>query len=170
MYLFLYFVTAIVTSPCYSKAIKGKGVSRMLEHPWSKEQSRTIICLDSYHNGVPVGRIYSPNAEVIEFNSLSQFLIKTDELLDGSKKPQAFTTPRTFAATEQPATSLSAADYQQGKEATFTLQILFRQHTSWQGVITWVEEQKEQGFRSVMELIFLMDSVLRRTEESRLAS
>ena len=142
----------------------------MLEHPWSKEQSRTIICLDSYHNGVPVGRIYSPNAEVIEFNSLSQFLIKTDELLDGSKKPQAFTTPRTFAATEQPATSLSAADYQQGKEATFTLQILFRQHTSWQGVITWVEEQKEQGFRSVMELIFLMDSVLRRTEESRLAS
>ena len=142
----------------------------MLEHPWSNERSKTIICLDSYHNGVPVGRIYCPTAEVIEFNSLSQFLIKMDELLDDTKTPQAFTAPRSFAATEQLNAGILSADRQQGKVATFTLQILFRQHTSWQGVITWVEEQREQGFRSVMELIFLMDSVLRRTEECQIAS
>ena len=40
-----------------------------------------------------------------------------------------------------------------------------RQHTSWQGVITWMEERMEQSFRSVMELILLMDSALRQNEE-----
>ena len=136
----------------------------MLEHPWTTERNKTIICMDSYRNGVPVGRIYCPTAEVIEFHSLSQFLIKMDALLDDSKTPQAFNTPRAFAATEVLNDGIPATDCRQGKEATFTLQIIFRQHTSWQGIITWLEERMEQSFRSVLELILLMDSALRQAE------
>ena len=47
-----------------------------------------------------------------------------------------------------------------GQGATFVVNILFRQHTSWQGTITWCEKNHEQSFRSVLELLNLMDSAL----------
>ena len=50
---------------------------------------------------------------------------------------------------------------QRGEAATFALRILFRQNASWQGSITWLEGEAEQSFRSVLELILLMDSALR---------
>ena len=137
----------------------------MLEHPWTRERNKTIICLDSYHNGVPVGRIYGPSAEAVEFQSLTQFLIKMEAILDDNKMPQSFTSPRTFSATDPLSVTATAPEFQRGQMATFTLQVLFRQHTSWQGVITWMEERMEQSFRSVMELILLMDSALRPNEE-----
>lgn len=48
--------------------------------------------------------------------------------------------------------------------------MIFRQHTSWQGVVIWLEQQMEQSFRSVLELILLMDSALRSRDESIRAS
>ena len=136
----------------------------MLEHPWTRERNKTIICLDSYHNGVPVGRIYGPAMESVQFQSLTQFLIKMESLLDENKMPQAFTSPRTFAATDPLSANATAPEFQRGQMATFTLQVLFRQHTSWQGIITWEDEHMEQRFRSVLELILLMDSALRQND------
>ena len=43
---------------------------------------------------------------------------------------------------------------------TFAVRILFRQNASWQGSVTWLEGNREESFRSVLELIFLMDSAL----------
>ena len=136
----------------------------MLEHPWVKERNKTVICIDSYQNGVPVGRIYGPTTEAVAFQSLSQFLIKMEKILDESKMPQSFTTPRAFASTDYLSTAATVPDFQRGQLATFTLQVLFRQHTSWQGVVTWMEKRMEQSYRSVMELILLMDSALRQAE------
>ena len=48
-----------------------------------------------------------------------------------------------------------------GTAATFELRILFRQHASWQGELLWLERSDRQSFRSVLELITLMDSALR---------
>ena len=50
-----------------------------------------------------------------------------------------------------------------GKIATFAIKILFRQNTSWQGSILWLEWGEEQSFRSVLELIYLMDNALNKT-------
>ena len=50
---------------------------------------------------------------------------------------------------------------QEGKLATFSLSILFRQNATWQGTVAWLEGGKSQSFRSVLELVFLMDSALR---------
>jgi len=49
---------------------------------------------------------------------------------------------------------------QKGKAATFALQILFRQNVSWQGFLIWTEGKREESFRSVLELLFLIDSVM----------
>ena len=44
--------------------------------------------------------------------------------------------------------------------ATFQLSVLFRQNASWQGSLTWLERAEEARFRSVLELVGLLDSAL----------
>ena len=139
----------------------------MIEQPWVRERSKTIVCLDSYHDGVPAGRIYSPHLGMEHFNSLSQFLIKMEEILDESQVPRSYTKLRTFPTVTEPLDpGAPTLQLKRGAQATFEMQIIFRQHTSWQGVITWLEERMEQSFRSVLELILLMDSALRKTKEA----
>jgi hypothetical protein len=53
-----------------------------------------------------------------------------------------------------------AQELNPGKLATFHLRILFRQNASWQGTIRWLEGKKEKSFRSVRELLFLIDSAI----------
>ena len=43
---------------------------------------------------------------------------------------------------------------------SFIINILHQQNSSWQGTITWLNEDKTQNFRSALELIRLIDSTL----------
>lgn len=45
-------------------------------------------------------------------------------------------------------------------KGTFIVKILNRQSSTWQGSITWVEEQRTQNFRSALELIKMIDGAL----------
>jgi len=134
----------------------------MLHQPWRDMNRNNIICVDSYEDGVPKGRLYSPSHDMETFASLSQFLIKMEMLLDESQAPQSFTKLRSFSATGLSGEmNHDPSPVRKGALATFELQIIFRQHTSWQGVIRWLGQNAEHSFRSVLELILLMDSALR---------
>ena len=43
---------------------------------------------------------------------------------------------------------------------TFVVKILDRQNATWQGSVTWLEEQKVQFFRSALELMKMIDGAL----------
>jgi len=43
---------------------------------------------------------------------------------------------------------------------TFEIAVRFRQNATWQGQILWAEKNVRQNFRSVLELIKLMDQAL----------
>ena len=60
----------------------------MLEHTWAKERNKTVICIDSYENGIPVGRIYGPEAKPEHFSSLTQILIKIENMPHAEKRMQ----------------------------------------------------------------------------------
>ncbi|MDD3362353.1 MAG: hypothetical protein PHW34_11840 [Hespellia sp.] len=45
---------------------------------------------------------------------------------------------------------------------TFIVKILDQQNASWQGNITWVEENREQYFRSTLELLKMIDGALEK--------
>lgn len=47
-----------------------------------------------------------------------------------------------------------------GRLATFRLDIMFRQHYSWQGKMTWVERGIEMKFRSFLELLLATVDIL----------
>ena len=122
----------------------------------------TVICVDGYENKALSGRFYNPYCEAGEgFESLTQMLLKIDDMLNEMRLPQSFTAVRTFApGGGDLSKNTPAVAAHEGKLATFSVRILFRQNASWQGSVTWLEGGQEQSFRSVLELIFLMDSAL----------
>lgn len=142
----------------------------MQERIWIPEINRTLVCVDSYHRGIPRGRFYSSFTDAETFESMSQFLLKMEESMDDRQIPQSYTAARRFSemldVMEEGTPQISI---RKGRWATFEIMVLFRQHTSWQGVVRWQEGKLEQSFRSVLELIRLMDSAMRSLEGSGLA-
>lgn len=52
-------------------------------------------------------------------------------------------------------------EYEEKKSmAVFHIQILFREHSTWQGRLIWQDQNQEVVFKSVMELIELLDEIL----------
>lgn len=45
-------------------------------------------------------------------------------------------------------------------QGTFVIKIMNKQHSTWQGSVTWVEEQRTQNFRSALELLKMIDGAL----------
>lgn len=43
---------------------------------------------------------------------------------------------------------------------TFVVRVRHRQNATWQGEVLWAEENETQNFRSVLELIKLIDNAL----------
>lgn len=53
-----------------------------------------------------------------------------------------------------------------GDIGTFVIRVQHRQHSSWQGRVTYLEEDKSVYFRSVLELIKIIDGVLDKAEQA----
>jgi len=45
-------------------------------------------------------------------------------------------------------------------KGTFEISVKFMQNSTWQGQIHWVEKDQKQNFRSVLEMLKLMDEAL----------
>ena len=121
----------------------------------------TTVCIDLYDGGVPSGRFYNPwMEEGRAFRSMSGFLLEMEQVLDSMDFPKSFTAVRTFAEMPPGVSPAGESGFRPGGTATFEVRVLFRQNASWQGSVTWLEGGQEQSFRSVLELIFLMDSAL----------
>ncbi|HNX99543.1 MAG TPA: hypothetical protein PKN39_02075 [Oscillospiraceae bacterium] len=125
------------------------------------EYRTTIICVDSYHGGAMSGRLYNPRLDGAEaFSSAMQLILRIDSLLDEMNLPQSFEAKREFSPVNRPPVARTDDDNQRGRAATFALRVLFRQNASWQGSVSWMEGNREESFRSVLELLFLMNSAL----------
>lgn len=125
----------------------------------------TTVCMDSYENGVMAGWIYNPALEQgRHFHSTMQFLLDMEQILSRTEFPESFTILRSFTPSSPHITGPPDIHDKTGRAATFVIRILFRQNASWQGSIRWIEGQTEESFRSVLELLFLMDSAMTRKE------
>lgn len=121
----------------------------------------TLVCIDSYDQKVLRGRIvssYYPDS--LSFESTIGFLLSMESIIEEMNWPQSFSSIRSFKNTEERNLSISSDHVKGGALATFHLRILFRQNSSWQGSVFWQEKGKGESFRSVLELLTLMDSAL----------
>ena len=134
---------------------------------FTEEYRTTLVCVDSYQNGVPQGSFYNPHMAAEQpFQSLTQFLQGLEATLETMDFPKAYTATRTFAPLPKAKPGEAAGECKPGAMATFVVRILFRQNASWQGSVTWLEGKREQSFRSVLELILLMSTALECPEAS----
>lgn len=133
---------------------------------WGNAYRATTVCVDDYHHRVLTGRLYNPALppEGRRFESLVEFLLAMEELLNEMNFPQSFTAVRSFRESPERASVPAGDRTKTGRLATFTVSVLFRQNTSWQGSVSWLENGREESFRSVLELILLMDSALETSE------
>lgn len=128
------------------------------------------ICIDNYDEGIPKGRIYHMSMEVpITFAGWMSLLKQLNNLMDCNDFPQVGMQLRTFKVNVNDEASINSCkdtngfiqttnDLLRGRLATFKLRILFRQNATWQGILRWGERGKEEHFRSVLELMSLIDS------------
>ena len=136
----------------------------MQQKVWVDESRKILVCVDSYADHNPAGGFYAPGNPPVAFSGLTQFLLKIDGLLDDNQLPQAYAPPKSFSLFLKQEGPDAPPPVPRGARATFELKILYRQHTSWQGVLVWREGRTQQSFRSVLELVTLMDSALKSQE------
>ena len=126
------------------------------------EMKTSLVKITSYDDGALEGTLSNPYFPAeMRFSNVVQFLRLVEEMLDALRCPQKAMESRSF---KPAAAKKDAAPRQDGPDekvlATFKLNVLFRQNASWQGRLVWVEQKSEAQFRSVLELVMLMDSVL----------
>jgi hypothetical protein len=129
----------------------------------SGEQYRTtLVCVDGGGAGEISGRICNPYLDGgTPFSGTLEFLSGMEELMNQTQLPQAYTAARRFSGSKDLFIAKPPEDgHGQGARATFAVRVLFRQNSSWQGSVVWIEEKQEERFRSVLELLLLMKSAL----------
>lgn len=113
-------------------------------------QSReAVVTVLSYQSGILDGYLQHPRLEKKEkLKSVSQLVLLLDSLLD---LEGSLNSPLPLVTREH--TDLKNA-------AVFKIQILFREHYTWQGRLIWKNENQEIVFHSVIELIQIIDEIL----------
>ena len=148
--------------------------------------SAVHVCIDEYHLNSWEGRIYTLlNKEEIRFCSTDELVNILGRFWDLIGFPQESTINRSFAGPKQiQDKKLKNVFFQvvypedgtrdkikvemteddmkgkRGDRGTFLVRIQYRQNATWQGHVTWVDENKTVPFRSALELIKLMDEAL----------
>ena len=128
------------------------------------------LCFDALGHGEWKGRLHTRyHEEPILFDNASELLERMEQFYDWLGFPQASTKSRSFR--ERKAQTVTSnqrnhvivtrqedMDKQRGDKATFVVRVQYRQNATWQGQVTWTEENKTVAFRSALELLKLIDS------------
>ena len=134
-----------------------------------------VLCVNSAHGGQLAGELYhSYRLDAIPFANIEQMIFHMEELYDLLKFPHPSTNNRSFVPSEKPheimhernrIMSDDALLSKHGDIGTFIVRVQHRQNSSWQGRITWMEEDKTLYFRSIWEMIKLIESAVDTVSE-----
>lgn len=137
------------------------------------------LCVDAGGRTGEQGELHHLyEGKTVAFCSLFEAVNQMEELYDAISYPRAASRLRSFWTDQKPnshatgetpifrpgeireAGALEQVLRCRGAKATFWIRVLYRQHTSWQGEVTWVERQKKEHFRSTLELLRLLYGAL----------
>ena len=142
--------------------------------------TRMVVLVDERAPFSFSGRLYSDYFQrALPFSCPEELLSLSRALLDALSFPQTATSCRSFhsrrgasAPHPTPKRSMESMKHESslpsqqnetvltGKKGTFVVQVLYRQNATWQGTVRWLDTNKTQPFRSVLELLSLMQEAL----------
>lgn len=151
------------------------------------EQSRVFMLrITGQTAGLCTGTIHNLYQERQQsFTGLADAILKMDAMMDHLGSPQATQESRKFTRPEKKPRRSSAQQQDRRQQRTpespklarqywppdsfqceddnvlvFFVRVRFRQHSSWQGDINWRNDGQKVQFRSVLELLHLLQSAL----------
>ena len=135
-----------------------------------------VLCIDRVIDGCLSGILYhSYSTEGVAFCNVEQMTLEMEKLYDELRFPHPGTNERSFISQKQePSKPHVWVKPQERKKimndenllskhgdlGTFIVRVQHRQNSSWQGRITWMEQDKTIYFRSVWEMIKLIESAV----------
>jgi len=116
-----------------------------------------IVTVESYGGRIPRGTVENAFlGEEYVFSGIIDLVTRVESMMDSAAGDSGLR-----ASESRP----GPGRREPGGIAAFRLDILFRQNASWQGGIMWLDKRKSAQFRSVLELILLIDSALSAAKE-----
>ncbi|MBQ9424396.1 MAG: hypothetical protein IJU42_00435 [Erysipelotrichaceae bacterium] len=132
-----------------------------------------VLCIDRYTN-VWKGRIYHHfRKDPVLFENGTEMLERMEDLYDALRFPSPGNNERHFVERKEIPMEEEMTRVLEDEEmldmhgdlGTFIIRVQHRQNSSWQGRITWVEEDKTLYFRSVWEMMKLIEEALKDHKE-----
>lgn len=122
----------------------------MLREKMTPCQSReALITVLSYRDGIMDGCLQHPRLDgKMKIQSLSQLILTLNSLLDLEDCPG------------NPLPFVMSRGQDKGHMAVLRIQVLFREHCTWQGKLIWQDQEVETVFHSCIELMQLIDEIL----------
>lgn len=134
-----------------------------------------LLCIDRASGGQLAGRLYhSYSARAEAFGGIEQMTHRMELLYDRLQFPYPGTNQRRFAPPKKEIPRLEDKNKvmsdeeilsKHGDIGTFIVRVQHRQNSSWQGRLTWMEQDKTLSFRSVWEMIKLIESAVDTVSE-----
>lgn len=135
--------------------------------------SRCIVYLAPLPDRTFNGRVFSEYyRKTFQFDNELEMTMGMNDLFDSIGFPQAAYQPRSFFDKQSKQTIRKAEDtldsnldeMLENQKVTFIVNVQYRQNATWQGSITWVEQNRTQHFRSTFEMMQLMDEAAHQGE------
>jgi hypothetical protein len=104
-------------------------------------------------------------------SSIWEMLKSMESDLSANKFPQSVVQYRAWGAGKAPGRKQGNSGFQgfragplpESGKPTFVIRVLYRQNATWQGSIQWIEASQARQYRSMNELLSLMDEAERNT-------
>ena len=129
-----------------------------------------VLCVDHASRWQIRGRLYHAySREGLKIANMEQLLFELEHFYDSIDFPHPSTNNRTFQgeiphighrAGKEKVMSDEELLGRHGDLGTFIIRVQHRQNSSWQGRITWMDQDKTVYFRSMWEMLKLVDSAL----------
>lgn len=132
-----------------------------------------VICVDSVGEFGLTGRLFHRYCgEAIPFAGTGEMVHRMESFFDEIGFPRAANNIRSFTDAEPERRNymdhskdqehMQDAELlkQHGYQGTFIVRVQHRQNSTWQGRITWSDKDQTLNFRSIWEMIHLMESAL----------
>ena len=129
-----------------------------------------VLCVDRLGRGQLAGRFYHAYTEEgIPFSNIEEVIFRLEGFYDSLNFPHPTTDSRTFQnrggqrESRKERTRIMNDEEllsKHGDLGTFIIRVQHRQNSSWQGRITWMDKDKTVYFRSIWEMIKLVESAL----------
>ncbi len=140
-------------------------------------ENGVVICVDRIEDSELKGRMFhSYNSREVSFENTDDLIFSMFYLFEYLQFPRNATTLRIFGTEVRETPARRVSDHigkdrkkimtdkelleQHGSVETFIVRVQRRQNSTWQGRITWAKEDKTVNFRSIWEMIHLMESAI----------